>query len=397
MSGIKYSSIAPQIGASVAAGLLMLVGAGILSNDEETYFGRQVSRERPTEVATAPLPEYERRSANPPIWQADMQARVRDAYLTATQDLPEPSADRVLAPQSDPMVPSLGEAQSVRVAEIVPIDPPIGQGNVIQDAGSEDASAPVVSVEPEAPSLDVEAAPQPRPQLANLAAQRPRLAIIIDDLGMDNAGSRDALALDPAVTLSILPYPDNAPNLAQQAQARGFETFVHLPMQPEGLDDPGPNAIMIDLPDEEITRRVEWAFSRVPGAIGFNNHMGSLVTQNPAVLRPVFEPLEGRDLYFIDSVTSPDSVAGDVARGLGFETLSRDVFLDHDPSPEAVRTQVREAIALAKRQGYAIAIGHPHPETLNALFDIRGQAAREGVDLVPISRLFNPPVANQGT
>ncbi|WP_169336749.1 divergent polysaccharide deacetylase family protein [Woodsholea maritima] len=388
----------------MAAGLLMLVGAGILSNDEETYFGRQVSRERPIEVASAPIPEYERRSANPPIWQAEMQTRVREAYLSATEDLPEPSPARQVSPQIDPLVPSLGEAQSVRVAEVVPIDPPVLQNALSDVAVSQDAALqddePLGGAEPDLPvvSVEREAVPEARPVLtASPSAQRPRLAIIIDDLGIDNAGSRDALALDPAVTLSILPYPDNAPNLAQQAQARGFETFVHLPMQPEGLDDPGPNAIMIDLPDEEITRRVEWAFSRVPGAIGFNNHMGSLVTQNPAVLRPVFEPLAGRDLYFIDSVTSSDSVAGDVARGMGFETLSRDVFLDHDPSPEAVRAQVREAIALAKRQGYAIAIGHPHPETLNALFDIRGQAAREGVDLVPISRLFNPPVANQGT
>lgn len=216
----------------------------------------------------------------------------------------------------------------------------------------------------------------------------PQLAIIVDDVA-DRATLRALLALDIPLTVSILPYAEGAPQIAQEARAAGRDVFVHMPMEPVGLDDPGPYALTYGLNDRQIEARLSWAFARVPGAIGFNNHMGSRLTGDMAHMERIFAqlPSERSDLVFVDSLTSPRSVAATMARRVGLKSLRRDVFLDHDPEPAAIATQVATALDTARSEGFAIAIIHPRPASMAALEQLEVQAQVAGVELVGMAAL----------
>lgn len=219
-------------------------------------------------------------------------------------------------------------------------------------------------------------------------AHRPHLAVIVDDVA-DPATLAALLDLDIPLTVSILPYAEAAPQMARLARAAGRDVFVHLPMEPVGLDDPGPHALIQGLSDRQIQARLSWAFARVPGAMGFNNHMGSRLTSDWDHMEQVFTHLPSThlDLVFVDSLTSPTSVAGDMARRAGLKSLSRDVFLDHEPDAEAIEQQIAQAFAQARDAGFAIAIIHPRPVSLAALANLDAKAQAAGVDLVGMAQL----------
>jgi uncharacterized protein len=213
----------------------------------------------------------------------------------------------------------------------------------------------------------------------------PAIAIVIDDLGADAAAARRAMALPQAVALSFLPYPEATPVLARAAARSGHDVLVHLPMQAEdGAIDPGPMTLRLDLPADENLRRLDWALSRVPGFVGINNHEGSAFTQDRAALVPVAEALADRHVFFFDSRTTAESQVVPVARAFGVPSASRDVFLDDVQTPEAIEAQLAELARLARQNGIAIAIGHPHAVTLDVL--ARWCAAPSGVRLVRISQ-----------
>jgi hypothetical protein len=142
----------------------------------------------------------------------------------------------------------------------------------------------------------------------------PEIAIVIDNLGADAVETRRAIALPAAVSLSFLPYPDATPEFAREAMRTGHEILVHVPMEPDGTDNPGPNALTTSLDSNEIVRRLNWALSRVPGFSGINNHMGSRFTANRAALVPVVETLADKHVFFLDSRTTTSTVVVPVAR-----------------------------------------------------------------------------------
>jgi uncharacterized protein len=218
-------------------------------------------------------------------------------------------------------------------------------------------------------------------------SQPPTLAIIIDDVGLDRTSTERLLALDIPLTLAFLPYADATPELALAARAAGKDVFLHLPMEPVGLDDPGPHALARHLTADQIGERVRWALARVPGATGFNNHMGSRLTSDAGAMDALFAPLSGQGLVFVDSLTSSESVAGDRAAQAGLRAYRRDVFLDHEIDEEAIDSALSDALSRARETGSAIAIGHPHSLTLAALEGLGARAAREGVQLVTIRDL----------
>lgn len=213
----------------------------------------------------------------------------------------------------------------------------------------------------------------------------PVIAIVIDDLGLSAARTRDAIALPRAVTLSFLPYPDETPALSRAAHRAGHEVIVHLPMQPEGTEDPGPMALKVGLGARELTRRVNWALARVSGYDGVNNHMGSRFTASASALRPVMRDLAAHHLFFLDSRTTPDTVVVPLAHAFGIESAGRDVFLDDTQTPDYVARQLDETMRVAREKGVAIAIGHPHPVTLAVLKTWTAHIAARGYRLVPVS------------
>jgi polysaccharide deacetylase 2 family uncharacterized protein YibQ len=214
------------------------------------------------------------------------------------------------------------------------------------------------------------------------AARRPVIAICIDDLGEDLAGTDKAMALPREVALSFLPYADTTPFLAEAAARRGHLVLAHVPMQAVGGENPGPMTLKSGMATDQIARLLGQNLARVPGLVGINNHEGSRFTADANGLRPVMATLRARHLFFFDSRTGPDSQAEAVARAAGVMTAGRDVFLDDDQSAAAVSAELENLAREAKRTGVAIAIGHPHDVTLKLLAE--WLARDHGVTLVPL-------------
>jgi hypothetical protein len=213
-------------------------------------------------------------------------------------------------------------------------------------------------------------------------AAPPRLAVMVDDLGLDPAAARRAIDLPPGVTLDFLPYGRGLDGLVAAAVARGHDVFLHLPLEPVGDADPGPNALLTGLAPAEVARRLAWAFGRLPGAVGVNNHMGSRGTADPGLMLAVLAEVARRGLVFVDSRTTPLSVAPGIAGRLGLPFATRDVSLDNEPTADAVQARLAETERVARRHGGAIAIGHPYPATLAVLAGWLPDAERRGVRLV---------------
>lgn len=219
--------------------------------------------------------------------------------------------------------------------------------------------------------------------LTTMRAAHPAIAICIDDLGEDLAGTDKAMALPKQVALSFLPFADATPFLAQEARKAGHEVLAHVPMQAIGPADPGPMALTVGMTPDEVRRRLDWDIARVPGLAGINNHEGSRFTSDAAALQPVMADLKGRGLFFFDSRTSGGSKGEAVAAAAGVTTAGRDIFLDDDQSAAAIGKQLADLAAIARHQGVAIAIGHPHDVTLAALAAWLKQD--HGVQLVTLS------------
>lgn len=199
------------------------------------------------------------------------------------------------------------------------------------------------------------------------APRRPQIVLVIDDVGLDVAAAERVMALPVPTTLAILPYAEASASLSVQAAAIGHDVLLHMPMEPVGLADPGPNALRIGLSDADLQARLRWSMARVPGAIGLNNHMGSRFTADPGALRIALAAISDEDPLFLDSLTTADSRGSAVAAGLGLRALERDIFLDHDRDAASILARLAEAADLARRDGHAVIIGHPHAITLETL------------------------------
>jgi polysaccharide deacetylase 2 family uncharacterized protein YibQ len=218
----------------------------------------------------------------------------------------------------------------------------------------------------------------------------PMIAVVIDDLGLLEAATDLAIALDPSFTLSFLPYGEKAGELAAKARDAGHEVLLHMPMEPDGPVDPGPDALLTGLAPDEIRARLGLAFARVPQAMGLNNHMGSRFTADAEAVAVVLDEVNARGMMMLDSVTTPDSVIGELAQALGVPTSARDVFLDNNRDPALIRQQLDELERIAQATGQAIAICHPYRETVAVLNEWILAARERGFRLVPLSRLAKP-------
>ena len=200
----------------------------------------------------------------------------------------------------------------------------------------------------------------------------PHLALVIDDLGyMQPELVTRLCSLPVPFSVAVLPYQEHTRESAEIAHRLGKEVMLHLPMEPIGYPgpghDPGPNAILYNLPESEIRHRVQMALNEVPHRVGVNNHMGSRITPDRTRMGWVLQEIKARKCFFVDSRTEKDSVAFDVAEQLGVPTVQRRVFLDDDKAfPEMEKQWVR-ALKLAEKDGSVLIIGHIYPETVEAL------------------------------
>lgn len=194
----------------------------------------------------------------------------------------------------------------------------------------------------------------------------PKVAIIIDDVGFDADLARSFLELKPPLTLSVLPTAPHAKTIAREAVGRGTEVLLHLPMEPKESDgeDPDAGTLLVKMDEEEFVETLNGHLSKVPGIKGVNNHMGSLLTEKEDRMALLFRELKKRHLFFVDSRTTPQTVASRVAAEMKVPVASRSIFLDHELAQGAMKAQWERVLALAREQGYAVLIAHPHRETL---------------------------------
>ena len=217
---------------------------------------------------------------------------------------------------------------------------------------------------------------------------KPLVAIVIDDVGLDRARSKRAWELPGPMTMSFLPYAKDLPEQARAARAKGHELMLHMPMEPSGRNDPGPGALLLSLSDAELRQRMTNALESFGGYVGINNHMGSRFTANRPDMELVMRQLKPRGLMFLDSRTTAQSVGDQTARELGVPSIVRHVFLDDDESVEAVRRKLAETEAVARRQGFVVAIGHPHDATLQALAEWLPTVPGKGLVLAPSTAIL---------
>ncbi|MDA1074768.1 MAG: divergent polysaccharide deacetylase family protein [Proteobacteria bacterium] len=192
------------------------------------------------------------------------------------------------------------------------------------------------------------------------------LAVVIDDMGYDLERSRQVLSLKGVMTVAVLPLAPHAGEVAQLAEAAGWEVIVHQPMQsrPTSRVRMEPGMLMLGMTAQAFDTTLSEAFARVPQARGLSNHTGSLLTQNSESMQMLMKGIHARGLYFLDSRTTHLTVASDVAREFNVPTVQRDVFLDHDPTPEQIGREFERALTIARKNGQAVVIAHPHPASL---------------------------------
>ncbi|MDD2735001.1 MAG: divergent polysaccharide deacetylase family protein [Desulfuromonadaceae bacterium] len=216
-----------------------------------------------------------------------------------------------------------------------------------------------------------------------------RLAIIIDDMGNSMSEARSLISINVPLTFAIIPGQRADTEVAAYAVAHRVETMIHIPMQSKGwpaqrLEE---NGLLVAMDENEIQERMSGFVLKFPGAVGVNNHMGSEFTEHEDKMAAVLQMLKKSNLFFVDSVTSPGSVGGKVAHRLGLRSARRNVFLDNEQNRSYIIGQLDQAVSLAKKNGAAIAICHPHPATIAALAAALPELAGKGITLVPASQL----------
>ncbi|MBI5441485.1 MAG: divergent polysaccharide deacetylase family protein [Deltaproteobacteria bacterium] len=267
---------------------------------------------------------------------------------------------------------------------------------VTEPKWARDRVTAVVRVSPDEYPLEIrwpaEAAESAQPPTVERDGE-PRLALVIDDFGGDLRSARAFLDLEANITPAIIPGLAKSVETAHLVRERGRPFLIHLPMEPQGYPkaNPGKGALLQAMHEEEIRRRVNEALAALPGAAGLNNHMGSKLTELQRPMNCVMEELRRSNLFFVDSMTSPKSVAWAAARHAGIGWQKRDVFLDNDEDAAAIRRQLDLALEKAKRNGTAIAIGHPYATTLETIGEWVPRAREEGVRLVPVTELVRRP------
>lgn len=234
-----------------------------------------------------------------------------------------------------------------------------------------------------------------QPEIAALApapAKVPKIAVIIDDLGIDKSRTARAIRLPGPLTLSFLTYADDLDKQTRAAKKAGHELLLHIPMEPGSPDvDPGPNVLLTGVPPKELLSSLKWNLDQFSGYVGVNNHMGSRFTADLPGMELVLKELKKRNLFFLDSITAGNTVARKAARKIGVPFAARNIFLDHQDDVQGIQKRLKEVEKLARKTGLAVAIGHPRETTLQALLPWLEKIEARGFQLVPVSAVVKNP------
>jgi hypothetical protein len=234
--------------------------------------------------------------------------------------------------------------------------------------------------------VTVLAAQGPAPVSQGGTKSSPKLAIILDDMGYERAAADAAFKLQFPITLSVIPHLPFSTEVAEEAYRRGDQVLLHLPMEADaGETKAEPIELRVGMKADQVERDLDGMLETVPHAAGVNNHQGSRATADARLMAELMPALRQRGLFFIDSRTTAATVAYDAAEGAGVRSASRKVFLDDIPRRDAILSQLDLAARDATRDGFAIAIGHPHPATIAALVEAAPRLEGQGVRFVFVS------------
>lgn len=233
---------------------------------------------------------------------------------------------------------------------------------------------------------------------ANSSINNPKLAIIIDDFGLNRSGIEDMMTIKRHMTFAIMPFLRYSKQDAATAHSKGYEVIVHLPMQSQKVDNPGwlgPKPIKVNISDKEVEKIVVDSFNAIPYSSGVNIHMGALASGNKRIVTDVMKVVKKKGLYFVDSVTSHRTICRSVAKSIGVRFTERDVFLEgtsENKTKAYIKKQLEKAGNIALKNGYSVAIGHVGSAggkvTVQAIKEMIPQLEGKGIKLVYISELL---------
>ena len=288
---------------------------------------------------------------------------------------------------------------SDRGAAVVGTDPiGTGPGGVVEDVIEAPANPPSARATPRtvpAPT-PAESTPATRPappRVAFAAAKpvddgRPRIAVVMGQIGIGNARSRHAIErLPPQITFAIAAYSDSAAAWIRDAHAKGHETLLAIPMEPIDYPrlDPGPKPLLIDHDDLENLSRLEKALSGLSGYVGLLYHMGSRFLANPDRLRPILAATADKGLIFLDSRSGPDSAVSALAPTVDLHVALNDRFIDDVPSRDEIDKRLAELEAIAERRGFAVGLATPYPVSIERLRTWAASLDERGFVLTPLT------------
>ena len=228
----------------------------------------------------------------------------------------------------------------------------------------------------------------------DLSDRRPRVSILVTELGLSSAATEAAIQRLPgAVSLAFVPFAERLSSWIDQARSGGHEVLLTLPMEPITYprDDPGPQTLLTSLSDRENLQRLEWVMSRVTGYVGMVSFMGSRFTTNPVTLRPVLTALKSRGLLYVDNQPGTRSIAPGVARDIGLPHGATDRFIDDVATRAAIDEQLAALEAIAREKGAALGVGSPYPVTLDRIAQWAPTLASKGIALAPVSAVVRRP------
>ena len=216
---------------------------------------------------------------------------------------------------------------------------------------------------------------------------KPMVAIVIDDMGINRKRTADISSLKYPITASFLTYGLKLDEQIDKSIAAGHEIMLHAPMEAVGKVDNAPDVLTTEMSADEIQANLRIMLQKVKNIRGVNNHMGSKLTQDYERMLAVMEVLKESELFFLDSKTSAQSMADKAAAEIGVPHAARNVFLDNNNDKDYILGQLRLTEKLARKNGYAIAIGHPKSQTFVALSEWLPQAEAAGVELTHLSKI----------
>lgn len=218
--------------------------------------------------------------------------------------------------------------------------------------------------------------------------ETPAVALVLDDCGYTKKNLEDVSSLGIPVTLAVLPNTPYAKEVCRFADDNGIEVILHMPMEPEGKDVAlEKDTLFVEMEPGAVSEAIGRAFESVPSAKGMNNHMGSKATTDNRLMMAVLENLKERDMFFLDSKTSGNTVCREVAERSGITCLERDVFIDNKLDPGSIKGQMHRVESIVAKGSSVIAIGHDRTMTIKVLKEVVPRMKEKGVKFVTLSEM----------